>query len=340
MFDKVKTKLRWSERGFYWVYFGVFTAVSVVINAWHGGIKAPQHFAALEATVPTLWEAWKGTGDLPPVWFTLGAVFLAALMPIALAFGSHALANPNPGIGMKRLLVNYGLTGATVVGAFILSFLAMQDMGVMLLGLSMWSAAILPIAVDIAIVSALFGLMAHSPKVQDDAVSRRVEQAVGQLEAAREADVSRILTQLTGQLEATRGADREAILSQLTGHFTGQLEATRELILEQLAARPVVHEAPHRPVTQRPATRAEPFTLRRDPGEVAAELAAQGSFTQTVEVIERVLELALSPLSQRKVSEALEAEMSKEEAPSSSTVGRILTAAKELDEPAVLAAVV
>lgn len=335
MFGKVKAKLRWSERGFYWVYFGVFTAVSVVINAWHGGIKAPQHFAALETSTHVLWKAWKTAGDLPPVWFTLGAVFLAALMPIALAFGSHALANPNPGIGKTRLRVNYTLTGATVLGAFILSFLAMQDMGMMLLGLTPKQAAIVPIAVDIAIVTALFGLMAHSPKVQEDAVAQRVEQAVGRLEAAREADVNRILTQLTGHLEATREADREAILAQLTGHFTGQLESTRESILEQIAARPTIHEAPHRPVTQRPAPRAKSFELTREPAEVAADLAANGSFDQTVKVIEQVLELAVDGLSHRKIADAVTAELDGDTI-SSSTVGRILNAAKD-GEPTLAA---
>lgn len=330
MFDKVKTKLGWSERGFYWVYFAVFTTISVGVNAWHGGIKAPLHFTALRESLPTLWKAWKVTADMPPMWFTLGAVFLAALMPIALAFGSHALANPNPSIGTTRTWINYTLTGATVAGAFILSFLAMQDMGVMLLGLSPVAAAILPIAVDIAIVSSLFGLMAHSPKVQDDAVAQRVEQAVGQLEVAREADLNRIMAQLTGHLEATRGADREAILEQLTG----QLESTREAILEQIAARPAIHEAHQRPVTQRPAPRAKSFGLTREPAEVAADLAANGSFDQSVEVIEQVLELAVDGLSHRKIADAVTADTI-----SSSTVGRILNAAKDLDGEHTLAAV-
>ncbi|MDM2175304.1 Protein of uncharacterised function (DUF2637) [Mycobacteroides abscessus subsp. abscessus] len=334
MFDKVKTKLGWSERGFYWVYFAVFTTISVGVNAWHGGIKAPLHFAALKESLPTLWKAWKVTADMPPTWFTLGAVFLAALMPIALAFGSHALANPNPSIGTARTWINYTLTGATVAGAFILSFLAMQDMGVMLLGLSPVAAAILPIAVDIAIVSSLFGLMAHSPKVQDDAVAQRVEQAVGRLEASREADVNRIMAQLTGHLEATREADREAILEQLTGHFTGQLDATRGAILEQIAARPTIHEAHQRPVTQRPAPRAKSFILTREPAEVAADLAENGSFDQSVEVIEQVLSLAADGLSHRKIADAVTADTI-----SSSTVGRILNAAKDLDGEPTLAAV-
>lgn len=329
MFDKVRVKLGWSERTFYWVYFWTFTTISVGINGWHGGIKAPLHFAALEKSLPTLWKAWKGAGDLPPVWFTLGAIFIAALMPIALAFGSHALANPNPGIGTKRLAVNYMLTLATVLGAFILSFLAMQDMGVMLLGLTPAQAAILPIAVDIAIVSSLMGLMAHSPRMQENAVEQRVEQAVTQLEAAREADVNRIMAQLTGHLEATRGADRDAILEQLTGHFTGQLDATREAILEQIASRPTIHEPHQRPVTQRSAPRAKAFGLTRDPAEVAAELAANGSFDQSVEVIEQVLELAASGLSHRKIADAVTAD-----AISSSTVGRILNAAKDLEAEA------
>lgn len=329
-------------RTFYWVWFGVFTAVSVVANAWHAGVKAPAYFKALRTgDTSVLWEAWKTAGDLPPAWFTLGAVALGALMPIALAFGSHALANPRPNVGNIRRWVNFTLTGATVTGAFVLSFLAMQDLSMMLLGLSAWTAAIVPIAVDIAIVSALAELVARSPEVQDNAVERRVTEHVEALNVARQADVEHIMRQLDArhdanlkhlleQLDANREADRGALHASLTMQLTGHAEALRDAITEQLVTHRPTREASNAP---RSLPRAEPLVLSRDASEVADELAATGNFDQSAEVITRVLELSLDGLSQRKVSEALSVEMPDVKAPSGSTVGRIVNAAKDLEPP-------
>ena len=338
-------------RTFYWVWFGVFTSVSVIANAWHAGVKAPAYFAALNTgDTEVLWKAWKTAGDLPPAWFTLGAVALGALMPIALAFGSHALANPRPNVSDIRKRVNFALTGATVSGAFILSFLAMQDLSMMLLGLSAWTAAIVPIAVDIAIVSALAELVARSPEVQDSAVERRVTEHVealnvarqsdmgrftAQAEAAREADLKHLLEQLDANREADRGALHASLTMQLTEQLTGHAEAIRDALTEQLVVQRPTRESSHAP---RSLPRAEPLVLSRDASEVAAELAATGSFDQPAEVIARALELAIDGLSQRKVSEALTAEMPDVQAPSSSTVRRIVNAAKGLETNAESAA--
>lgn len=338
-------------RTFYWVWFGVFTSVSVIANAWHAGVKAPAYFAALNTgDTEVLWKAWKTAGDLPPAWFTLGAVALGALMPIALAFGSHALANPRPNVGKWRSRINYALTGATVAGAFVLSFLAMQDLSMMLLGLSAWTAAIVPIAVDIAIVSALAELVARSPEVQNTAVERRVTEHAATLNAARQEDLEHLMRQLDArhdagmkrlleQLDANREADRGALHAslqmQLTTQLTEQSEALRESLTEQLVTQRPTRESSHAP---RSLPRAEPLVLSRDASEVAAELAATGNFDQPAEVIARALELAIDGLSQRKVSEALTAEMPDVQAPSSSTVRRIVNAAKGLETDAESAA--
>lgn len=341
------------SRTFYWVWFGVFTAVSVIANAWHAGVKTPAYFAALhDGSTHVLWKAWKTAGDLPPAWFTLGAVALGALMPIALAFGSHALANPRPNVNTVRKRVNFALTGATVVGAFILSFLAMQDLAMMLLGLSPWTAAIVPIAVDIAIVSALAELVARSPQLQDTAVERRVTEHVGALNAARQADMERITAQvdanrdsLMEHLDLTREADHDALLERLTAQLMEQVDASRESLqaqlMEQFTAQPVTRPMPREAGTApRSIARAEPLVLTREPVEVAADLAASGSFTLPAEVIARVLELSVAGLSQRKAADAVTSEMPRGEKVSASTIGRIVTAARELEDasPAALEA--
>lgn len=327
------------SRTFYWVWFGLFTAVSMVVNGWHGGIKAPLHFAMLKQNADThlLWEAWKVSGDRPPTWFTLGAIALGVLMPIALAFGSHALANPRPDIGNVRHRVNVALTMATVIGSFILSFLAMQDMAVMLMGWSPLVAAILPIAVDIAIVSALAGLTAHSPRMVNQAVEQRVEQHVMQLDAARASDLERIMTHLESTREADREALHDALVTQVEAAreathdaLMGQLDAARDALVEQVNQQVAAHSAQRPTVNgaavQRPAPRtAAPLDLPGDPSVLAAELVEQGKVSQPVEVVHRVLELAVGGLSQRKIADELLDV-------SSSTAGRIISAARQLDQ--------
>ncbi|MCB1256578.1 MAG: hypothetical protein KDB26_05695 [Microthrixaceae bacterium] len=350
---EIVTEAKMDRRTFYWVWFGVFTAVSVIVNAWHAGVKAPLHFTALHDRVPTLWEAWKVGTDQPPTWFTLGAVALGALMPIALAFGSHALANPRPDISKTRMWANGILTGLTVLGAFILSFLAMQDMGMMLLGLNPWAAAIVPIAVDIAIVSALAELVARSPALTETAVRNRVSEQVERFEASLDAVQERIEGRLSAELGTLQNHLQERfdtnlgmVQEQLQGQFQASVDTVQEHLQERLSAelgavqerlesRPAVT---HSGVTREaarpnpgPVSVREPLT--NTPDALAAALVASGGLgTQTAEMIQRVLTAAENTkLSSAKIAEQITAELPKNESVSKSTVHRILTAARELD---------
>lgn len=359
------TKTASERRTFYWIWFGVFTAVSVIVNAWHAGVKAPLHFAALHDRVPTLWEAWKVGDNSPPTWFTLGAVALGALMPIALAFGSHALANPRPDISKARMWANGILTGATVLGAFILSFLAMQDMGMMLLGLNPWAAAIVPIAVDIAIVSALAELVARSSAFTESAVQNRVSEQVDRFEASLVAVQEQIQERFSAELGTLQNSIQErfradlgttqnqlqgqflesldSVQGELQGRFSAELGTVREEFQGQLsAARTMPQNRPaaayngvarevNRP-SSGPVSVREPLT--NSPEVLAAELVAGGGLgTQTQGMIQRVLTVAAENqrLSAAKIAEQITDALPKGESVSKSTVHRILTAARELD---------
>lgn len=323
-------------RGFYWSWFALFTSVSMVVNGAHGAIKTPLHFANLAtgATRP-LWLAWKVAGDAAPLWFTTGSVGIGVLMPVALAFGSHALANPRPGVSRTRHAATVTLTLATVLGSFIMSFLAMQDMGELLLGLSPLVAAIPPVVVDIAVVSALAGLMAHSPRVAESAVQRRVSEIVDGLETRREQDLNRIVGQFRDELGTVQ--------ERLMGQFRDELGTVQERLMnrpteprEPSQNRPTEPREPsqHRPVnrpTDTPVAVRDP--LATEPETLAAELVQRGRVAQPAGLVARVITMSSADpgLSAQKIAAAVTTELPRGESISKSTVHRLLTAARELD---------
>lgn len=297
---------------FYWVWFWTFTGVSVFVNAVHAWIKAPLFFSLLRTTDPEtpkqthiLWEAWKTADDAPPVWFVALAVFLGALMPVALAFGSHALAHPRPGVSRAREVGTYVLTGATVVGAFVLSFLAMQDMAMMFLGLTPMQAAILPIAVDIAIVSSLWEIVSRSPKVHTSAAQQKISEAVAEFNAARETDNAALLERVETTLDTVQerfdtslAAFHDTILGQVRDELGTALETVQER-LETFREMVQNQTTPSRPsVSSRPVSRvsggsSQPERLITAPETLAAELVNRGALTQPQDIIEMVLTASL-----------------------------------------------
>lgn len=353
---------------FYWVWFWTFTGVSVFVNAVHAWIKAPLYFSLLRTTDPEtpkqthiLWEAWKTADDAPPVWFVALAVFLGALMPIALAFGSHALAHPRPGVSRAREVGTYVLTGATVVGAFVLSFLAMQDMAMMLLGLSALTAAIVPIAVDIAIVSSLWEIVSRSPKVHTSAAQQRISEAVAEFNAARETDnaallerveqaVGTVQEQFTERLETSLDASQRRLMERVSADLETAVETVQETVLNRVrdeletavetvqaqstASRPSVSS---RPVPRVNGGSSQPERLITAPETLAAELVNRGALTQPQDIIEMVLTASLDGSSTQKIADAVTAQLPSGKSISKSTAHRIMSVARDLDAELVAA---
>ncbi|MBN7511802.1 hypothetical protein I3U65_20050 [Mycobacteroides abscessus subsp. massiliense] len=341
---------------FYWVWFWTFTGVSVFVNAVHAWIKAPLFFSLLRTTDPEtpkqthiLWEAWKTADDAPPVWFVALAVFLGALMPVALAFGSHALAHPRPGVSRAREVGTYVLTGATVVGAFVLSFLAMQDMAMMFLGLTPMQAAILPIAVDIAIVSSLWEIVSRSPKVHTSAAQQKISEAVAEFNAARETDNAALLERVETTLDTVQerfdtslAAFHDTILGQVRDELGTALETVQER-LETFREMVQNQTTPSRPsVSSRPVSRvsggsSQPERLITAPETLAAELVNRGALTQPQDIIEMVLTASLDGSSTQKIADAVTAQLPSGKSISKSTAHRIMSVARDLDAELVAA---
>lgn len=349
---------------FYWVWFWTFTGVSVFVNAVHAWIKAPLYFSLLRTTDPEtpkqthiLWEAWKTTDDAPPVWFVALAVFLGALMPIALAFGSHALAHPRPGVSRAREVGTYVLTGATVVGAFVLSFLAMQDMAMMLLGLSALTAAIVPIAVDIAIVSSLWEIVSRSPKVHTSAAQQKISEAVAEFNAARETDnavllerfeqaVGTVQERFAERLETALDASQRRLMERVSADLETAAETVQETVLnrvrDELETVQAQSTASRPSVSSRPVSRVNGGTSQTErlitaPETLAAELVNRGALTQPQDIIEMVLTASLDGSSTQKIADAVTAQLPSGKSISKSTAHRIMSVARDLDAELVAA---
>lgn len=349
---------------FYWVWFWTFTGVSVFVNAVHAWIKAPLYFSLLRTTDPEtpkqthiLWEAWKVADDAAPVWFVALAVFLGALMPIALAFGSHALAHPRPGVSRAREVGTYVLTGATVVGAFVLSFLAMQDMAMMLLGLSALTAAIVPIAVDIAIVSSLWEIVSRSPKVHTSAAQQKISEVVTEFNAARETDnavllerfeqaVGTVQEQFTERLETALDASQRRLMERVRDDLGTAVETVLNRVRDELETAVETVQArstASRPsVSSRPVSRVNGGTSQTErlitaPETLAAELVNRGALTQPQDIIEMVLTASLDGSSTQKIADAVTAQLPSGKSISKSTAHRIIATARDLDAELVAA---
>lgn len=345
---------------FYWVWFWTFTGVSVFVNAVHAWIKAPLYFSLLRTTDPEtpkqthiLWEAWKTTDDAPPVWFVALAVFLGALMPIALAFGSHALAHPRPGVSRAREVGTYVLTGATVVGAFVLSFLAMQDMAMMLLGLSALTAAIVPIAVDIAIVSSLWEIVSRSPKVHTSAAQQKISEVVAEFNAARETDnavllerfeqaVGTVQERFAERLETSVDASQRRLMERVSADLETAVETVLNRVRDELETVQARSTASRPSVSSRPVSRVNGGTSQTErlitaPETLAAELVNRGALTQPQDIIEMVLTASLDGSSTQKIADAVTAQLPSGKSISKSTAHRIMSVARDLDAELVAA---
>ena len=124
--------------------------------------------------------------------------------------------------------------------------------------------------------------------------------------------VTQPMEQVVTQPEPTH----DAVLEQSMTHIEATREATQK--------RPT---ATREPVVKRPVSQSPPLVLTDDAAVVAQRITEETTISQPVEVIVKVLELATQAgMSQRKIADA----MPKNDKVSSSTVGRIVTAAREM----------
>jgi hypothetical protein len=123
---------------FYWVWLGFATSVSVLGNIAHAVLVAPA----------ALWVLAAIASIVPPV-FVLGSTHSAALR-----------------LKMRRYGLLYAVGLLMTIGvaacAFLLSFDALRDLAVML-GWPAGKAWLFPIAIDVSITQATFGLLSVSP---------------------------------------------------------------------------------------------------------------------------------------------------------------------------------
>lgn len=298
------------RRTFYVWWFGLFTIVSMAMNGAHAFLNSPVAWT----DVPVPIREWLSVGGSMPTWFATMAVSVSVVPPVALAFATHALVTPDPTTTSGRGVGARTTTWIIATGAFVFSTVAMTDLTHMLFAVPIPLALIMPVIIDVSIVAAVLRLE----------IRRRGHAAEAHIpEAAKQPDLGEAAS------EPSHDAHDERVMAQP--------EAAHEPVLKQPS---VPHEPPReaavsRPivtresVVNRPVSQSSPLSLTHDATTVAQRISASTTISQPVEVITKVLELAMTPgMSQRKVADA----MPKNDKVSSSTVGRIITAARELDQ--------
>lgn len=304
----MSTETHYSRR-FYVAWFGLFTLISMAMNGAHSFIAAPRSWAGL---TPTIRDWLTVTGGMP-TWFAITAVMVSQIPPVALACATNALVKPDPHTTSGRGSAARTTTWTIALGAFILSAIAMTDLTHMLLGVPLYVAAIMPIIVDISIVAAVLRLE----------IRRSGHAAEAHLpdESSQAPATSPLHEAPLKQPELRRGSDHEAPVERTTGHVEPPHEerverttVTRESPMKRPAERPVTRSTTHR----------EPLILTRDAATVAQMIVDQTTISQPTKTIAKVLDMAASGASQRDIAKAKIA--------SATTAGRIISAAKELEQ--------
>lgn len=283
----------YSQR-FYVSWFILFTIISMALNGMHAYIAAPRSWTGLSPTI----RDWLTVSSGMPTWFAVTAVMVSQIPPVALACATNALVKPDPDTTSGRGTAARSTTWTIATGAFVLSAIAMTDLTHMLLGVPIVVAAIMPIIVDISIVAAVLRLeirrVGHAAEAHLPDESQQVEVTSPPHEADHEAPAERTMV----HVEPPHGA-------------------------------PVNRSVAHREaLVKRPATRSvgqrDPLVLTHDAATVAQTILDQTTITQPVEVVAKVLEMAADSASQRDIAKA--------KVVSASTAGRIIAAARELDQ--------
>lgn len=309
------------SRTFYVWWFALFTLISMGLNGTHAFIAAPRAWAMTDESI----RRWLEVGSGMPTWFAVTAVLVSQIPPVALACATNALVKPDPNTTSGRGSAARTTTWTIASGAFVLSAIAMTDLTHMLLGVPLYVAAIMPVIVDVSIVAAVLRLEirraqhraeAHLPDVEHPEQQESVTHDAALVHD--DAPMEQAVKQTATPHDALHDAPQEQPV-KLHG-------AVHEAVEEHPVTRDLVHpESIREAVGESKRSTADPFVLTADADQLAARIATETTISLPVRSIAAVLKRAASGESQRKIAGALKGV-------SPTTVGRVITAAKDLQE--------
>lgn len=308
------------NRRFLWKWLGTSAAASALGNIGHVWQEAEKMAQTAANTANSTEVAFTTSVNLSSVSLWI-AMLWALVPPLMLMLAVHGLPVLQQMLGRDRndrvlQIVVWGVTA----GAFLWSGFGIFSFTVGV-GVPAAVAWLAPVVIDLSVFGATRGLVQTAP------VTARLEEGIIEPmhNAVEQADQGESPEPLT------HGVLDEATLEQLMVRFMEQREVNHDAHVTRPVVQPVrQREAPRAAAVKQPA-----LELTHDAGKVAGLILAETTINQPLDVMTRTLELAAqSRLSQRKIAEALAVEFPKIETPSSSTVGRIISAARELEPEA------
>lgn len=290
------------SRKFYGLWFGLFTMVSMALNGLHAFIAAPRAWSELHEDV----RAWLQVTSGMPTWFALTGVGIALIPPVGLAAATHALVTPDPNTTSGRGTGARTTTWLIALAALTLSTVMITDLVRMVLGVDWRLAVLVPLIVDVSIVAAVLRLEIRREGHRAEAHLPDESPQVGDASSTHGVAMNRPVEQPV--------VPHEPPVTRTMGQSTAHREAPVKRTVTRTVGQPA------------------PLRLTHDAAVMAQRIAERTTISQPVEVITEVLTLASQAgMSQRKIAEAASADGGRV---SPSTVGRIITAARELDAEA------